>query len=1126
MAKITALFDYFNGTTLDTSKWFVSTPPNADVNNKATVSGGLVRITRAPTGNVYIGTTTIYDWKDVDFVIGEITGQFNLQMSGVSDMLWRDSTHINMGFESAYGRIAYNATTMKFFRVVTTTNNMKIYYSGARVGPWTLLGSADIAVSGTAPIYIMNSLANSTVTVDAVNPTASIPETLTPTDNAELTSLTPALTFKATDVQAKTVSYQLQIATNSDFTSTHTDVLSAGGTGFSGGTDPYANNATVTYTVQTPLLAGGVTYYWRVRVKNPLGTNEWSSWTAASAMISEPFPPTVSSGTVTTIASTSAAVSGEVVNSGGGDITERGFVYGTGATPTLANSKKIAPGTTGTYATSITGLTPNTTYYWRAYATNRKATSYGSVLTLTTLPSSPAIITISNITDNSAQVQVSLPASGSAAIIERGVVYSIIANPTLTSSKAIANTNTNDFTSSITGLAGITTYYVRAYATNATGTTYSGQAEFVTTQTPAVPLVATGDATGITITQAVINDSEIVLDGTQQITERGIVISSSNNPPTTADRKVIATSAGLGKFNVSIDNLDPETLHYYRAYAINSLGTGYGPLKSLKTNSLFIAGSGDGYWSWLPDGSSVTIGRNQATPAQASANLLLSALNLEHNAQYTLYYESKETDNGETRMVLQWFEGLTKMQQIISPSQPYTFTYDTNKRSWAIRLFVTGATAEADPISAVFSDLYLAKESTFSGFVPFVGKGLTEIKLDNNLILDQRREDTIQSIFDIVYGTGWRQFTAKTTGLGWLEVGDLFKVQDDEGIKDVIAWDTTLTIDGGIKETLSAERPEATETDYSKAGRITKSLKRTQISVDKNEQVIESVVSEIYSEQGVINQKFSEVIQDLEGVRTTVQSSGGVNLVRNSVMYSFSDNGVPDYWAVEGNGTLVIQASPESLAGGGISGNIFALNDKAVSQTVTVRKDVDYIAEPEKLYYSFSARVRKNTVGVASIVLSNRNETHVLDLPDQREYYWEAVTLEGLLPLDDHYELTIISDAEANLQVTDVMISPGKDTRQWTQSNGEAMNTNVAITDDGMTIRSNVFRNDYTKIDALGFEVHKHEAGGEKIFGFNGDETAVRKLKAENQISLATMRMVPISYGTYQGMAFTRTENN
>lgn len=1125
MAKITTLFDYFNGTTIDSNKWFVSIAAPADPNTTMTVSDGLLRVKRG-TGNGYVGTMNVFDWKNVDFVLGEITGTFNLQMAGNSDMLWRDATYLNMGFEATYGKVVYNANTMKFFRVVTTTNNMKIYYSSAISGPWTLLGSADLTMNFDYPFNITNSTQNSTVTLSAFNPTVSVPELLSPIDNAELNSLTPALNFTSSDVQAKTATYQLQIARNSEFTTTHVDALSAGGAGFTGGANPYSNGTVVTYTVQTPLLAGGVTYYWRVRVRNPLGTNEWSSWTTPSAMVSEPFPPTVASGSATTVAATSAVLTGEVANSGGGIITERGFVYGTITTPTLSNSKKIAPGTVGAYSTSITGLTENTTYNWRAYATNRKATTYGSVFSLTTLPASPTISTINEITDSSAKIQVSIPVAGSASITERGVVYSIIANPTLASSKVVSSSNTNEFSSYITGLAGITTYYVRAYVTNATGTTYSNQSQFATTETPAVPLLSTGDATDITITQAVINESEVIRDGTQTVTERGIVISSTSNPPTTSDRKVVATSAGLGKFNVSINNLDPETVHYYRSYAINSLGTGYGPLKSLKTQSLFVAGEGDGYWSWLPDGSSVTIGRNQATPAQASANLLLSALNLENNATYTLYYKSKETDNGETRMVLQWFEGLTKKQQVISPSVPYTFTYDTTKRSWAIRLFVTGANPEADPISAVFDDLYLAKESTFSGFVPFVGRGLTEIRLDNNLLLDKRREDVIQSIFDIVYGTGWRQFTAKTTGLGILEVGDLFKVQDDEGARDVIAWNTSLTVDGGIKETLSAERPEATETDYSKAGSITKSLKRTQISVDKNEQVIESVVSEIYSDQGVINQRFSEVIQDLEGVRTTVQSSGGVNLVKNSVMYAFDDNGTPDYWAASGNGTLIIQASPESLAGGGISGNTFSLNDKAVSQTVTVRKDVDYIAEPEKLYYSFSARVKKNVVGTASIVLSNRNETHVLELPDQREYYWEAVTLEGLLPLDDHYDLTIISDAEANLQVTDVMISPGKDTRQWTQSNGEAMNTNVAITDDGMTIRSNVFRNDYTKIDALGFEVHKHEAGGEKIFGFNGDETTVRKLKAENQISLATMRMVPISYGNYQGMAFTRTENN
>lgn len=389
---------------------------------------------------------------------------------------------------------------------------------------------------------------------------------------------------------------------------------------------------------------------------------------------------------------------------------------------------------------------------------------------------------------------------------------------------------------------------------------------------------------------------------------------------------------------------------------------------------------------------------------------MLADLNLEDGEEYTLYFSGVESDQGTPSMKLQWYDNLVKTQQVITAGVPYTFTYDKTKLSWAIRLFVTGASVEPDNINAAFKDMYLAKESSFSGFVPFVARGLTEIKLDNNWLLDKRREDVIESIFDEIYGLGWREFKAKTTGLGWLEVGDQITVTDDIASNKVIIWDSTFTIDGGIAEVLSADSPEKTETDYTKAGQATKSIKRTQISVDHNAQEIQSLIEDVYSENGVINTQFSQIQQELDSVTTTVQSSGGVNLVRNSVMYAFSDSGVPDYWTLSGAGSLIIQASPESLSGGGISGNVFTLNDKSVTQQVIVRKDVDFVAEADKIYYSFSARVKKNTVGTASVTLSNRNESHTIELPDQTNYYWEAISLEGLLPLDDHFDITITSD--------------------------------------------------------------------------------------------------------------------
>ena len=69
---------------------------------------------------------------------------------------------------------------------------------------------------------------------------------------------------------------------------------------------------------------------------------------------------------------------------------------------------------------------------------------------------------------------------GGSAITARGVCWSTSTNPTTENSKTIDGAGTGAFISSITGLLFSTTYYVRAYATNSTGTTYGNEVSFTT----------------------------------------------------------------------------------------------------------------------------------------------------------------------------------------------------------------------------------------------------------------------------------------------------------------------------------------------------------------------------------------------------------------------------------------------------------------------------------------------------------------------------------------------------------------------------------------------------------------------------------------------------------------------
>ena len=111
--------------------------------------------------------------------------------------------------------------------------------------------------------------------------------------------------------------------------------------------------------------------------------------------------PTVSAGSNSNITSTTATVScsGGITSLGsaGCSITSYGFVYGTSSNPTISNAK-VQVGTTYTttgtaFSKGLTGLTANTTYYVRPYATNGNGTAYGAQTSFTTLELSKYTIT-------------------------------------------------------------------------------------------------------------------------------------------------------------------------------------------------------------------------------------------------------------------------------------------------------------------------------------------------------------------------------------------------------------------------------------------------------------------------------------------------------------------------------------------------------------------------------------------------------------------------------------------------------------------------------------------------------------------------------------------------------------
>lgn len=103
--------------------------------------------------------------------------------------------------------------------------------------------------------------------------------------------------------------------------------------------------------------------------------------------------PSLTTATLTNITPNSASLDVTIANDGGANITARGICWSTSPTPTVSLSTKTIDGTgTGNFTGQSINLTPGTTYYIRAYATNSTGTSYSIEITFTTLNLSNGLI--------------------------------------------------------------------------------------------------------------------------------------------------------------------------------------------------------------------------------------------------------------------------------------------------------------------------------------------------------------------------------------------------------------------------------------------------------------------------------------------------------------------------------------------------------------------------------------------------------------------------------------------------------------------------------------------------------------------------------------------------------------
>ncbi|GAB2643964.1 hypothetical protein GCM10027035_42700 [Emticicia sediminis] len=201
------------------------------------------------------------------------------------------------------------------------------------------------------------------------------------------------------------------------------------------------------------------------------------------------------------------------------------------------------------------------------------------------------VVTISEVSTASVRLSSNITDSGNQDISDYGFVYSETnASPTLDDSKTVhgaidpVTPTPIAFTDVIQNLKPNTTYNVRAYSTIASGPVFSNSFIFKTTNI-VQPKIRTDAASSISTNSAKLQGT-LEAKGTFDISEYGIVWSSTNASPTTSDSKIAKTgnvTTFPSSFTFEITNLAVNTNYNYRAYVISNGVTTYANTLNFRT---------------------------------------------------------------------------------------------------------------------------------------------------------------------------------------------------------------------------------------------------------------------------------------------------------------------------------------------------------------------------------------------------------------------------------------------------------------------------------------------------------------------------------------------------------------
>jgi len=448
----------------------------------------------------------------------------------------------------------------------------------------------------------------------------------------------------------------------------------------------------------------------------------------------------VSTNPATSIGSSTATLNGNLTNMGGFTSVNVSFQYGTtlsygSTTPTQART------TTGAFTAALTGLTPSTTYYFRAVAQSGTTTVYGTPLSFSTSAAVLSVTTVgsASVTASGATLNGDLTDRGPNSSVN--VYFRYGSSGSMTSSTPTqARTTTGAFTATLTGLMPNTTYYFQAVAVGAT-TVYGS---IMTFNTSVGTLgVTTGSATSISASGATLNGTLTGLGTNSSVSVR------LNYGPTASYGSSTSTQimTAPGAFSATISGLTASTAYHFQAVAVGSTTVTGSDASFTTTSSIGGTSPPHQFYGYVyvsgtlaPSGTTVAAYVNGSPAASTTANS-------SGKYGYTTLFLVPGTSGG----TVTFYVGGTLV--------PQTATWSSGGMSW-LNLY-SAQTALTVTCSATYAT---ATTATLSGTVTSFGPGDTSAAVSFEWGTSPSSLTTVTASPSTVTAAG-QSFTATKTAL-------------------------------------------------------------------------------------------------------------------------------------------------------------------------------------------------------------------------------------------------------------------------------------------------------------------------------------------------------------------------